>query len=84
MEVKCGGGPAIKVKDRSVICHPEVRKLLEESAKGIIFLISWKYLKQEGATRLNTFDGGRNTFGCDIHTGEVCSQSGRDRQHVGY
>jgi len=33
MEVKCGGGPAIKVKDRSVICHPEVRKLLEESAK---------------------------------------------------
>jgi len=51
MEVKCGGGPAIKVKDRSVICHPEVRKLLEESAKGIIFLISWKYLKQEGATR---------------------------------
>jgi len=32
MEVKCGGGPAIKVKDRSVICHPEV-ETLEESAK---------------------------------------------------
>jgi len=26
--------------------------------KGIIFLISWKYLKQEGATGLNTFDAG--------------------------
>ena len=35
MEVKCGGGPAIKIKDRSVICHPQVRKLLEESAEKI-------------------------------------------------
>lgn len=35
MEVKCGGGPAIKIKDRSVICHPKVRKLLEESAEKI-------------------------------------------------
>ncbi|ODM25576.1 aminopeptidase [Clostridium sp. Bc-iso-3] len=35
MEVKCGGGPAIKIKDRSVLCHPEVRRLLEESAKRI-------------------------------------------------
>ena len=35
MEVKCGNGPAIKIKDRSIICHPEVKKLLEESAKKI-------------------------------------------------
>lgn len=33
MEVKCGRGPAIKIKDRSVICHPQVRKLLEEAAE---------------------------------------------------
>jgi len=33
MEVKCGGGPAIKVKDRSVICHPEVRKLFGRVSK---------------------------------------------------
>ncbi|HHW32430.1 MAG TPA: M42 family metallopeptidase [Clostridiaceae bacterium] len=35
MEVKCGSGPAIKVKDSSVISHPKVRKLLEECAKEI-------------------------------------------------
>lgn len=33
MEVKCGQGPAIKIKDRSVVCHAEVKKLLEEAAK---------------------------------------------------
>lgn len=33
MEVRCGAGPTIKVKDASVICHPEVKKLLEDCAK---------------------------------------------------
>ncbi len=33
MEVKCGKGPAIKIKDSSIICHPEVKTLLEEAAK---------------------------------------------------
>lgn len=33
MEVKCGNGPAIKIKDRSIICHPIIKKLLEDSAK---------------------------------------------------
>ncbi|NLC67689.1 MAG: M42 family metallopeptidase [Clostridiaceae bacterium] len=33
MEVKLGAGPAIKIRDRSLICHPEVRKLLEDAAK---------------------------------------------------
>lgn len=33
MEVKLGGGAAIKVMDRSVISHPEVRTLLVELAK---------------------------------------------------
>jgi len=35
MEVKCGKGPAIKIKDSSFISHPEVRKLLEEAAKKL-------------------------------------------------
>jgi len=58
---------------------------LEESAKRNNIPYQLEIL-EAGRERpgLNTFDGGRNTFGCDIHTGEVCSQSGRDRQHVGY
>ena len=35
MEVKCGKGPAIKIKDRSIICHPKVKNLLERAAKKI-------------------------------------------------
>ena len=33
MEVKCGKGPAIKIKDSYIICHPEVKRLMEEAAK---------------------------------------------------
>lgn len=33
MEVSLGKGPAIKVKDRSVLCHPLVRKLMVDTAK---------------------------------------------------
>ncbi len=32
MEVSLGKGPAVKVKDSSLICHPEVRQALEEAA----------------------------------------------------
>ena len=32
MDVKCGGGPAIKIKDNSIICHCEAKKLLEKTA----------------------------------------------------
>ncbi len=35
MEVKCGSGPAIKIKDSSIICHPQVRGLLEDTAKKL-------------------------------------------------
>lgn len=35
MEVKCGGGAAIKIKDNSFIAHPMVKNLLEDSAKRI-------------------------------------------------
>ncbi len=41
MEVKCGGGPAIKIKDRSIICHSEVKNLIEKSAKDL--KISYQY-----------------------------------------
>lgn len=34
MAVKLGGGPAIKVKDSSIICHPKVRAALEAAAKA--------------------------------------------------
>lgn len=33
MEVSCGKGPAIKIKDRAIICHPEIRRSLESVAK---------------------------------------------------
>lgn len=33
MELKVGKGPAIKIKDNSLICHKEVVKLMEDSAK---------------------------------------------------
>ncbi len=37
MEVSLGKGPAIKVKDSSMICHPEVRRLMVDVAeKGAI------------------------------------------------
>ena len=49
MEVKCGGGPAIKIKDRSVICHPEVKKLLEESARNINIPYQFEVLEYGGS-----------------------------------
>ncbi len=34
MAVSLGKGPAIKVKDRSIICHPEVRDIMIEAAEN--------------------------------------------------
>lgn len=34
MAVKLGAGPAIKVKDSSILCHPKVRKSMEAIAKA--------------------------------------------------
>lgn len=48
MEVKCGAGPAIKIKDSSVICHPEVRKLIESSAKSINIKYQFEILESGG------------------------------------
>lgn len=32
MEVKCGSGPAIKIKDRSVLCHKDIIEMLKTAA----------------------------------------------------
>ncbi|NLL04778.1 MAG: M42 family metallopeptidase [Clostridiaceae bacterium] len=49
MEVKCGYGPAIKIKDRSIICHPEVKKLLEQSANNINIPYQYEVLEFGGS-----------------------------------
>lgn len=49
MEVKCGGGPAIKIKDRSVICHPEVKRLLEDSARRLDIPFQYEVLESGGS-----------------------------------
>ncbi|MCX8132136.1 MAG: M42 family metallopeptidase [Clostridia bacterium] len=49
MEVKCGRGPAIKIKDSSVICHPEVRRILENSAKKLDIPYQFEILEAGGS-----------------------------------
>ncbi|MCX7709622.1 MAG: M42 family metallopeptidase [Clostridia bacterium] len=49
MEVKCGAGPAIKIKDRSVICHPEIKKLLEDCAKRLNIPYQFEILEEGGS-----------------------------------
>ncbi len=48
MEVKCGGGPAIKIKDRSVICHQEVKRLLEDRAQKAGIPVQYEILDAGG------------------------------------
>jgi putative aminopeptidase FrvX len=48
MEVKLGQGPAIKIKDRSVICHPKVKKILEDSAKSQNIPFQYEILERGG------------------------------------
>ncbi len=49
MEVKCGSGPAIKIKDRSVICHPDVKRLLEDSARSLDIPFQYEVLESGGS-----------------------------------
>ncbi|NLD49355.1 MAG: M42 family metallopeptidase [Clostridiaceae bacterium] len=49
MEVKCGMGPAIKIKDRSIICHPDVKRLLEDSAKKANIPYQYEVLEVGGS-----------------------------------
>lgn len=48
MEVKLGAGPAIKIKDSSVICHPEVKILLEDAAKNLNIPFQYEILEGGG------------------------------------
>jgi putative aminopeptidase FrvX len=49
MEVKCGKGPAIKIKDNSILCHPEVRRLMEDSAKRLNIPYQFEILERGGS-----------------------------------
>jgi len=49
MEVKCGKGPAIKIKDSSIICHPEVRRLMEDCAKKLCIPYQLEVLERGGS-----------------------------------
>ena len=46
MAVELGKGPAIKIKDSSVICHPKVKKLLLMPLQEEIYLFNWKFSKR--------------------------------------
>jgi putative aminopeptidase FrvX len=49
MEVKCGKGPAIKIKDNSILCHPEVRRLMEDCAKKLNIPYQFEILERGGS-----------------------------------
>lgn len=49
MEVRCGHGPAIKLKDRSIICHKDVIGLLENSAKRLQLPYQFEILETGGS-----------------------------------
>lgn len=48
MEVKCGKGPAIKIMDNMIICHPMVRRLLEDCAKFLNIPFQYEILESGG------------------------------------
>ncbi len=60
MEVKCGNGPAIKIIDKSIICHPEVRKGLQKAADTIGVRVQYEVLEYGGndAGAIHTTAGG--------------------------
>ena len=68
MAVKCGAGPAIKIKDSSVICHPEVKRLLEETAKEVGIPYQLEILEHGGtdAGAIHTSVGGVPTGAISI------------------
>lgn len=49
MGVRCGDGPAIKIKDRSIICHQEVKRLLEESARKLKIPYQYEIIESGGS-----------------------------------
>lgn len=49
MEVACGKGPAVKIKDRSVISHPEVRNLIVNAAEKLNVPLQYEILEHGGS-----------------------------------
>ncbi|NMB34548.1 MAG: M42 family metallopeptidase [Clostridium sp.] len=58
--IKCGGGPAVKVKDGSIISHPDVRRLLEDSAKemGVLYQLEVQESKKCDSGAIHITAGG--------------------------
>lgn len=48
MDVKVGHGPAIKIKDSSVMCHPKVIGLLRETAERLDMPVQYEVLERGG------------------------------------
>ena len=48
MSVELGKGPAIKVKDRAVICHPTVKNALKDAAIRCSIPFQWEVLEHGG------------------------------------
>ncbi|OQB15897.1 MAG: putative aminopeptidase YsdC [Firmicutes bacterium ADurb.Bin193] len=61
-----GKGPAIKVKDGSVICHPEIKRLLADTAKAERIDIQYEILDKGG-----TDAGAIHTTGVGVATGAL-------------
>jgi len=68
MAVKLGGGPAIKIKDRSVIAHPLVKDLLVKAAKNKKIPYQLEIMKNGGtdAGSIHTTAGGIPSGGISI------------------
>lgn len=60
MAVRIGEGPAIKIKDDTIISHPEVKRLLEDSAKRIKIPYQFEVLEAGGSDpgAIHTSTGG--------------------------
>ena len=65
-DIKCGHGPAIKIKDKTFICHSEVREIIENAAKKLDIPYQYEIL-ETGST-----DSGAIFIACDgIPTGAI-------------
>ncbi len=77
MAVKLGGGAAVKIMDRSVICHYEVRGILTDIAKENAIPCQLEVMTEGGtdAGVIHTSRGGVKTGGVSIPTRYIHSPS---------
>lgn len=77
MEVKLGEGPAIKIKDSSILCHPEVKRLLEDAAKKTNIPFQYEILEAGGTDvgAIHTTGGGVPSGAVSIPTRYIHSPS---------